>query len=623
MPLQRKSRQFKRLLVAGNLILLALLAGSTLLALRASREAYTNSARQSVENLTRSVSQNVAAEIRQIDSTLASVIQELERLHPDGPLDAAAARLIIDGRRRLLPEVDGIRITDPAGRVLTSDTAAPVSVGDRPYFAQARDRPDALALSEPLVSRVTGRWSLVLARAWRGSDGRFLGIVYAVLSAEHFIDRFEAVARGTRGAVALRTDELKLVARYAPGATDRLAGIGGSKVSAELSDALTHRRESGFYITRTALDGIERASAYQRVAGYPLTVLVGLDTEDFYRPWRREAVQLSLLSGLLGLLIVALSALALVRQRDLLRAHAATAQLAAEQQAMLDNELVGIAKAADRRTVWHNRALARMLGYPPGGMVGLPTSEVYADEADYRRVGQAYAELTEGKQYRTELQMRRTDGSTLWVDLSGVRLPDGQSLWVMVDISRMKASEADAEHRAGHDALTGLPNRSQLGPAIADAIRLARQGGHKLAVAFIDLDGFKAVNDELGHEAGDVLLREVARRIAQGIRARDLAARLGGDEFVVVLNGVHRREDVEPVLSRMLDALTVPVELPGGALAAVGASVGVALWPDDGPEAGGLMEAADQAMYAAKRAGKRRIVFSAAGEDRAPDQACV
>jgi diguanylate cyclase (GGDEF)-like protein/PAS domain S-box-containing protein len=621
MPAQRKSRQFQRLLIAGNLIVLALLAGSTLLNLRASREAYTNSARQSVENLTRSVSQNVAAEIRQIDSTLASITQELDRLHPDGPLDAAAARAIIDGRRRLLPEVDGIRITDAEGLVLTTDTAAPVSVGDRPYFVQARERPGALALSEPLLSRITGRWSLVLARAWRGGDGRFLGIVYAVLSAEHFIDRFEAVARDTRGAVALRTDALSLVARYAPGATDRLAGIGSNKVSAELSDALARSSESGFYITRTALDGIERASAYQRVAGYPLTVLVGLDTEDFYRPWRREAVQLGLLSGLLGLMVMTLSALVLGRQRELLRAQVATAQLAAEQQVMLDNEIVGISKAADRRTVWHNRALARMLGYEPGGMVGRPTRECYANEADYLRVGQAYAELTEGKQYRTELQMRRTDGSLVWIDLSGVRLPDGQSMWVMVDISRMKASEAEAEHRASHDALTGLPNRSQVGPAIADAIQLARQGGHKLAVAFIDLDGFKAINDEQGHEAGDVLLREVARRIGQSIRAKELAARLGGDEFVVVLNGVNRREDVEPVLARMLEALQAPVELPGGVRVTVGASAGVALWPDDGIEAGELMAAADQAMYAAKRAGKHRIEFSAASSG--PNQACV
>lgn len=616
MPVQRKSRQFQRLLIAGNLIVLALLAVTTLLAVRASREAHTDRARQTVENLARSVSQNVAAEIRQIDSTLAAIVLELNRQNPDGRLDARGARVIIDGHRALLPEVDGIRITDAEGRVLTSDTASPVSVGDRPYFAQARGRPDALALSEPLLSRVTGRWSLVLARAWRGSDGRFLGIVYAVLSSEHFIDRFESVARGTRGAVALRTDALNLVARYAPGATDRLAGIGGNKVSAELSEVLIHRRESGFYITRTALDGVERASAYQRVTAYPLTVLVGLDTEDFYRPWRREAVQLSLLSGLLGLLVVTLSALVLVRQRDLLRAEAASAQRAAEQQAMLDNEIVGISKAFDRKTVWHNRALARMLGYGPGGLIGRPTREVYANEADYQRVGRAYAELTEGRQYRTELQMRRTDGGLVWIDLSGVRLPDGQSMWVMVDISRMKANEAEAEHRAGHDALTGLPNRTQLDPAIADAIRLARRGGHKLAVAFIDLDGFKAVNDELGHEAGDALLREVARRIGQGIRAKDLAARLGGDEFVVMLNDVNRREDVEPVLARMLEALEAPVELPGGARVGVGASVGVALWPDDGHDAAELMDAADQAMYAAKRAGKHRIEFSAASSAR-------
>lgn len=613
MQLQREFRHFQRLLIAGNLIVLVLLAGTTLLALHSSREAHTERARQSVENLARSVSQSVGAEIRLVDGTLISIIQELGRLHPDGPLDADAARAIIEGRRQLLPEIDDIRITDAQGVVLTRDTEAPLSIGDRPYFAQARQQTGELALSEPLQSRVTGRWSLILARAWRGSDGRFLGVVYAALSADHFIDGFEAVAQDMRGAVALRTDTLALVARYAPGASDRLAGIGSKNVSAELLNVLNQHRDSGFFVTRTALDGVERASAFQRVDGRPLTVLVGLDTDDFLHPWRREALQVGLLSVLLGLMVATLSAMLLMRQRELQRAQAASAQRAAEQQVMLDNEIVGIAKAMDRTTVWHNRALARMLGYAPGAMVGLPTRLVYAHESDYQRVGRAYVELTQGRQYRTEVQMRRADGSLLWIDLSGVRLPNGQSMWVMVDISRVKASAADAEHRARHDALTGLPNRHQLEPAIADAIRQARQTGSRLAVAFVDLDGFKAVNDELGHEAGDALLREIGRRIAQGIRAEDLAVRLGGDEFVVVLGGVSRREDVALVLERMLQSLAAPFELSQGVRCAVGASIGVAMWPDDGSEAGELMARADEAMYVAKRAGKQRIEFSSAG----------
>ncbi len=129
----------------------------------------------------------------------------------------------------------------------------------------------------------------------------------------------------------------------------------------------------------------------------------------------------------------------------------------------------------------------------------------------------------------------------------------------------------------------------------------------QLAVCFIDLDGFKEVNDTFGHDAGDLLLQQVAHRLQRCVRANDTVARLGGDEFVIVLSPLHASDECRPVLGRVLAAVSEPVDLGEGRQGRVSASIGVALSPDDGADGDALMAQADKAMYGAKRAGRNRI----------------
>lgn len=595
---------------AGVVLLLVLVTGLVVLALHASYLQHTARARQTVENLAQTLGQGIAANIRIIDNALAALDRELVRIGPGVLRDPEQLRAVVGSYSELLPELFAIRVVDAQGRVLNPGSEGVMSVADRPYFQAARERPGRLVVSEPVVGRVSKDWTLVFARARVGAEGRFDGIVYASLPTQHYFRLLSEVEVGAHGAATLRTEQLNLVARYSPPVVDRNAGMGSNKVSDEFRAVLAHNPAQGSFISRTALDGIERVSAYQRVPGYPLLVLVGLDTQSFYEPWRAELAQLLGFSGLLGLVVIATSVVLRRRQVELRCAEMAMSRLAAEQSVMLDNDLIGIAKTRDRVTVWHNRALAAMFGYAPAELVGTPARLLYPDDESYARIGRAYVELETGRPFRTELQMRHRDGHLVWIDLSGIQLGDGLSMWVMVDISRVKASEANAEHRAGHDLLTNLPNRSGLDAALPSAIRRARLSDRALAVVFIDLDGFKAVNDTHGHDAGDALLREMARRITQGIRGEDIAARIGGDEFVVVLADVGQRADVEIVLGRMLRVLVSPVRLPDGSETVVGASMGVALWPHHAVDAQGLVILADQAMYAAKRAGKGCVVFS-------------
>jgi diguanylate cyclase (GGDEF)-like protein/PAS domain S-box-containing protein len=275
-----------------------------------------------------------------------------------------------------------------------------------------------------------------------------------------------------------------------------------------------------------------------------------------------------------------------------------------QQVAMLDNELIGITRLKDRRSIWQNRALEQMFGYEPGELMGLPSQVIYPDAATFNAVGEAaYPILASGGTYRTQLQLVRKDGGTIWVDMSGAMVsPEtGVSMWMMLDITAMKNDQEKVERIAFHDALTGLPNRLLLGDRLQQAIPLGVRLQRLVAVCFIDLDGFKAVNDKFGHAAGDRLLQVIAERLQGCVRSNDTVSRFGGDEFVLLLQHLHSREECDQVLGRVETAVGEPVHLGHGAIGRVSASIGVAFSPDDGTDANQLLMRADEAMYAAKK----------------------
>lgn len=289
------------------------------------------------------------------------------------------------------------------------------------------------------------------------------------------------------------------------------------------------------------------------------------------------------------------------------------AQVNREQTAMLDSDLVGITRLKNRVVVWKNRALERMFGYSEGELEGQPLRMLYLDEPSYQELGQAaYPVLAEGKHYRTQLRMRRKDGSPIWIDMSAVLLSaeTGESMWMMLDITSMKLHQERAERAALHDGLTGLPNRVLLMDRLSQALASAQRDDTRVAVCFIDLDGFKTVNDRLGHAAGDRLLQVIGRRLEACVRANDTVARLGGDEFVLVLTQLHVDNQHAPVLERVRQMVAEPVELLEGQIGRVTASIGVATCPDHACEAGRLLSIADEAMYADKASGRAARISS-------------
>lgn len=279
-----------------------------------------------------------------------------------------------------------------------------------------------------------------------------------------------------------------------------------------------------------------------------------------------------------------------------------------QQKAMLDNDLIGMTLVRNRKGVWVNRALERIFGYEHGELVGVSTRALYADEAAYEALGAAaYGVLRAGGRYRTQLEMRRKDGQPVWIDLSGVMLSEDEALWMMVDITALKEHQAQVEHMAFHDPLTGLANRLLLADRLDQAVAAAQRAARFVGVCYLDLDGFKHVNDTHGHAAGDALLKEVASRLCTTVRAIDTVTRLGGDEFVVVLSSLESVDEGVAVVQRILATLAEPLLVAPGVQVRVSGSAGLAFSPQHAQRPDRLLSLADQAMFQAKRTGKNRV----------------
>ncbi len=167
-----------------------------------------------------------------------------------------------------------------------------------------------------------------------------------------------------------------------------------------------------------------------------------------------------------------------------------------------------------------------------------------------------------------------------------------------------KQAEIRLHHLARHDALTELPNRAVFHDRLETALKRARRDDERIALLYIDLNGFKGINDTFGHDIGDQLLRQVAQRMAGCVRASDTVARMGGDEFTVLLNNIHGQADAEAVIRKIRAAIEAPFELNGRTLT-ISAGIGLALYPDHGSTGDQLIHRADAAMYATKRPAQR------------------
>jgi len=263
--------------------------------------------------------------------------------------------------------------------------------------------------------------------------------------------------------------------------------------------------------------------------------------------------------------------------------------------------------------VWTDEVY-RILETSPQAFTPTPESMArFFPGASAERVRQTVEDAErEGGAHGVEIEMLTARGRPIWVhSVSMVTREQDRvvkRISIIQDITSRKQSEALVWQQANFDTLTGLPNRRMLRDRLEQELKKSRRDGRQLAILFIDLDHFKEVNDTLGHDAGDALLVEAARRIRRCVREGDTVARMGGDEFTVVLSELHDGEHLERIVQTLLREMAALFQI-GGEQVYVSASIGITTYPRDATEVEALFKNADQALYAAKGAGRNRFSF--------------
>jgi diguanylate cyclase (GGDEF)-like protein/PAS domain S-box-containing protein len=322
---------------------------------------------------------------------------------------------------------------------------------------------------------------------------------------------------------------------------------------------------------------------------------------------RWEFVVVATLFSVLSLLVPTAVVRRLVRERlAASRLSAAVFKSAPQPMVVTDRQ---------RRVIAVNPAFEKLTGYPAEAVIHTPVAFLKSDLNNttlYDDIGLA---LDRNGAWSGEIRNRRPDGSqyVVWLNITATRDEAGEVsefIGVLTDITWRKRQEEEAIHQATHDPLTGLANRRLFMERLEQILASTPVTGERLAVLFLDLDGFKEVNDTRGHAVGDAVLQEAARRLAACARSADFPARLAGDEFVLLLRNVESATEAEVVAQRCVERIAELREACGQAVE-VGASVGVALSTPATGSADELLAAADQAMYAAKRLGKGRYALYA------------
>jgi len=474
--------------------------------------------------------------------------------------------------------------------------------------------PDVLRLSRPMAGS-SARLSFYGVRRLARADGGFAGVI----AAEFLIRATEAYLGRTlpapRRVIYARHDGTILL-RYPSTAADAINTI---PADSPWYDVV--RAGGGTYLSSDSALQPATLAAVHLVSPLPLVIEVGMLRRDALADYEHRkpliiavGAAIAAVIVLLGHFVAAQYARIEEAQRTLADKNALLEATQTQLQATLGNISQGVSFfGSDMRLIVSNRRYAEIYRLDPGQVVpGMALADIIAlrmaagtasihSTADYLA---ATAEIPEyGHDRIQNVQLR--DGRT--VAIQQRRMENGGWVATHEDITERQRAEAEVAFLARHDVLTGLPNRSVLQEFIERALPEAARGAH-FAVLFLDLDRFKAVNDTLGHSAGDALLKQVAARLRATVRQTDTIARFGGDEFVIMQPLLEMPDGAMRLAQRIIDAVGQPYDLEG-AQASIGVSVGIAMTPADGASADALLKNADMALYLAKSEGRGTFRF--------------
>ncbi|WP_194725633.1 bifunctional diguanylate cyclase/phosphodiesterase [Noviherbaspirillum malthae] len=510
-----------------------------------------------------------------------------------------------------------ISLIDRNGNLVSSTipSAARVNIAEEPYFRAHLETADLFYIGTARIGNFSRTPVVPFSRRLSAEDGSFNGIVLVSVTPDYFTSAYDETTLKTYGFFAILSADERV----------RLARIGetiflpGEKSQALLRQPALKDWKDGRHLDGSAwfVDGRSRYVGWQATVDYGMITMAGLDQEAVlapYREWRRDVIR-NAAAGTALLAVVTLVAMGVSLHLAWRKHQVETVQATYRTATEVGNEGFVIARPIydkqmrliDFRIIDCNDRAARLLDVRRSVLLGARLSALYQGEAAERTM-KMMAKAMKHRFYEGEVDLHdlRLRGPQ-WLNIR-VSRPDDDLAITMRDISEMKAHVAELEKRGNEDALTGLPNRHWLNAFLPEAVERAGREKTMLALLFLDLDGFKTVNDTMGHDAGDDILRNVARRLEDAVRPQDRVARIGGDEFLVILESLEDADDAAQVAERILAAFRSSFRISKGVYG-VGVSIGISVFPKDGTDATLLLNNADMAMYSVKTSGKRNYCF--------------
>lgn len=611
-------------------VLLAIAAigvGATLFKLRADA---LDEAHRDVANLSLVLGEHTARAVEGIDLALRDLqdtISGFDILDTEGFAKLAGSDRMhreLKEKTQRLPHVDVFSIVDSRGQLLNASrpVTARVDLSDRDFYTHFKSSSDAgLFVSAPTKNRTTGTWTIYLVRRLSAPNGDFLGVVLGGVPLRYFGDLYGSFDLPRHESFTLARRDGMVLVRH-PNTAPQTGQV--IPITSGWHDMVA--RDGGIYSTPGVFDGVARRVAVQPVGQLPLVVSTAVAEREILAVWRMRAVAIAI--G--ALVVIGYAAfLIFVTRRVVLRLKASKEGLRDhnEQLTRLSHELATSERHLSSKTreaetiletmdqgllmvdgdgiVVHCNSRARaLLDLPSDFIASTPT---FADVLRYQwernnsgRNEGTFEQFTERRMVTDHArEIRRPDGRV--IEVRSTAISTGGFVRTYTDITDRKRNEDNTAYLARHDDLTGLPNRVEFRERLRIALATSRPGGRGTALLYLDLDGFKAVNDTRGHDVGDTVLVESAKRLRQCVRAVDTVARLGGDEFAIILPIAGKEDSVAEIAERVIYALSKPIDV-AGVSSTVGVSVGIAIHRDGDAEE--LLKRADAALYRAKADGK-------------------
>ncbi len=578
---------------------------------------------RALESRNRIAEAMVAGSLRNLERLMNHIRDDLGILTPEqrARYDAELAMHMAS-----IPEIRSLVVINAQGIVELSATPRlkGFDASQRDYFQVhlGKSLGNHIYVSRPFKTKTGNDMSIAFSLAIRDSQNKFQGIVVAGANPNFFEEILSQVRpEGAQSNTAIFNRNGDLVYRLPDPERFQQVSVADSPISRAHLDAQEIQTR---HIGQSSTDGVKRLLAIRRLGVTGLSVSVGRQYDEVLASWRNNTTLRGLVfiltaSAVLGLTWVAQRRATALNQAnaglqsDIARRIQTEAELKLYASVFQHSGEAIVITDHNNCILAVNAAFSRSTGYTLEDLRGKNPRVLSAEQTPIETYQDMWAALNSKGFWQGELWDKPKIGDIYpkWTSISVVRDLAGavtHHIASFIDITERKAAQDHITRLAHHDHLTGLFNRLSLQERLAQALASAKREHRTLAVLFIDMDHFKAINDSLGHAVGDELLMEVAQRLRTGMRESDIVSRLGGDEFVLVLTEVGTTTAVARLTEKLLQSLGEAYRVREHTLYST-PSIGVAIAPNDGTDGETLLKNADAAMYHAKAHGRNNVQF--------------